>query len=341
MRKLLAALAAITAAVLAMPALASAADYTYEGGCHVSGVAKFGSPLVAQQAPNTYDFMSGKPDAATADTTDCTGTLNGVAVTDAPAVVAVRGQGNLSCAQSQSTEPPGGGTLTFSDSGITLGFTLAFVAFGTEVALTVKGASAGEGRGRASFAAYTGNPAETVQKCETTGIESLGFDADFRSLSALKSPAAAPGGGGGGTTGGGGGGGGSTGSGPSGGGGSQPVASVVSLRTLAQRLRTALRRGVAATLRGNVPAKATLRAQVDAATARRYRLRRGGSRKPLTVGRGTINLTRPGSTRGYVKLNRAARRRLRNARRVRVRLVGTILDVTQRRRAVKRTVLLR
>jgi hypothetical protein len=350
MNKLLAACAVATAALLAGPTAVAGADVTFENAhCDVYGAATFTSPLMGEPMENEYHFKSSPTGSGSnaAKKTQCSGTLNTVKIVDQPVTAQVDGKGTLSCGSSQASGGPG--KLTFPAFGQTLGFTLDIVGFGTEVALVVHGEKSGRGHGQATFRDDPdASPEKAVPTCGPGGggFTNLDFAAAFDGDETLvsSSPAATGGGGtGGGGTGGGGGGtgGGGGGTGGGGGGGSTgSVRSVVTLRTVAQKLKAALRRGIGATLKGNVPAKATLTLQVDAATARRYGLKRNAT-KPFTIGRGTINLTRSGQTLGYLKISSAAKRKLRNARRLRVKLVGTIVDVTQRKQTVSKTVTLR
>ncbi|HVE69155.1 MAG TPA: hypothetical protein VNB64_11285, partial [Solirubrobacteraceae bacterium] len=309
----------------------ASADITFANpSCTVAGMATFEEHLTATQKANRYDFASGDPRGGTApDTSKCSGVLNGVAVKDEPVKVQVSGPGNLSCAQSESTGE-GPGTVLFLSSGIVVPFTLSFTAIATEVDLTVKGTKSGQGKGSASFKAYAppGAPLECegladVDNDGKHGLKKLGFDASFASDGALVAPSPPPSGSGGG--------------GPSGGGGGgipNTITPSYTFRAVTQPLRAALRRGIGVTLRGNAPARARLSAQLTAATARRYGLAR-------TVGRGTVELRRAGQTMGFVRLTPVARRRLARARNLRVKLVGTIVDVTRRTTPVSRNVLLR
>jgi hypothetical protein len=349
MRKLLAATALATAGLLAGPiAGASAADVTFENpNCTVTGVATFDKALTNTTQADGYHFKSGKPgDATTSDGTTCSGKLNGLDVNTSHVKVAVDGTGDLSCTQSQSTAPDGKGTITFLDNNITLDFTLSFTAFGTEVALDVKGGKSGEGRGRASFAKYVGEPSAAIMSCNNgPGLKSLGFDAMFSSLTPLTSAGAPAQTGGGGGSGGGSGGGGSTGGGGGstggggGGGSTTPVATRFTFRAAAQKLKTALTKGIAVTLKGNAPARADLKGQVDKATAKRYGL--GNGKKPVVVAIGRIALTHAGQAKGYLKLTSPAKRKLKNAKNVKVTLVGTVSDATRHQTKVNKTVLLR
>ncbi|MDQ4040166.1 MAG: hypothetical protein M3141_00275 [Actinomycetota bacterium] len=341
MKKLLAA-GLVTTALLATASGASA-DITFEKpSCTVQGIATFAQPLTATKGPNTYDFVSGDPAGGSErDKSVCSGTLNGVKVENQEVKVQVNGPGNLSCAQSESTAE-GPGTVRFVKSGVVLPFTLSFTAVATEVDLTVKGTKGGQGEGSASFLKYA--PAEAPLECEKVGdangdgyagLKKLGFEANFASDGILVAPApAATGGGSGGGAGGGGSGGSSGSRGLPG-----TVQSNVAIRALAQKLRTALKKGLAVRLAGNVPARANLKALLDAKTAKRYGLTKG--RKPVVVASGVVALTQSGQKTGYLRLTSAAKRKLRNARRLRLKLTGTILDVTQRRQKVNKTVVLR
>jgi hypothetical protein len=338
MKKLLAA-GLVTTAMLATASGASA-DVTFGGNphCDVYGTATFDEALTGTPGANTYHFLSSATGPGGA-TTACSGELNGVRVTKAPVVARVDGSGTLSCAVSQASGAPG--TLTFVGTGQTLKFTLDIVGAASEVLLSVKGEKSGSGSGQATFRNDPdAAPDKAVATCGDQGFRALDFSAAFDSQETLVSssppPASTSGGGGsgGGTTGGGGSG---TRGGPSGGGG--PVASAVSLRTLAQKLRTALKKGVAVRLAGNVPARASLKALLDARTAKRYGLAKG--RKPVVVASGVVALTQSGQKTGYLRLTSAAKRKLRKARRLRLKVTGTILDVTQRRQKVSKTVVLR
>ena len=87
------------------------------------------------------------------------------------------------------------------------------------------------------------------------------------------------------------------------------------------------------TLKGNVPARATLKVQLAAAKARQLGLTK-------TIGKGVVELKHSGQTTGYLKLTSAARRKLKGKHGVRAKLVGTILDVTGRKQNVSKNVTL-
>ncbi|MDX6699232.1 MAG: hypothetical protein QOE65_2629 [Solirubrobacteraceae bacterium] len=331
MRPLLAASVLATTALLAGPiAGASAADNTFENAhCDVYGAATFDKPLMSSPGANTYHFLSNPKGSGpnSAKSTACSGKLNGITIKDVPVVAKVDGSGTLSCASSNAQGAQG--WLQFRDAGNTyLGFTLDIVGFGTEVALMVHGQKSGSGHGEATFRDDpNASPPNAVATCGDKGFRELSFAAAFDGDSALVSPAPAVFVGGPGTP-----------PPPSGGGGGAGTTQTsYTFRAIAQKLKAALKRGIGVSLRGNAPAKATLKAQLDKATAKRL----GFGRKVVTVGRGTVQLTRAGSTTGFVKLTPAAKRKLKSARSVKVRIVGTIVDVTRRSTPVDKTVLLR
>jgi hypothetical protein len=106
----------------------------------------------------------------------------------------------------------------------------------------------------------------------------------------------------------------------------------------ALKLMAALKKGVAVTLKGSSGrARADLKGQVGAATANRYRL----GRKATVVAVGSVVLTHAGATTGYPKLTSPAKRKLKNAKNVKVTLVGTVSDATRHQTKVNKTVLLR
>ncbi|MDX6670456.1 MAG: hypothetical protein QOI91_819 [Solirubrobacteraceae bacterium] len=340
MRKLLAATALATASVLAGPiAGASAAPTTFEKpNCQVYGTATFDDPLKGTASNNMYHFTSsreGSGDNAGKETL-CSGIVNGTQMTAEHVRVKVDGAGSLSCAHSEGKDAQG--YVTFLSNNVTLPFKLDITGVLTEVALTVKGETSGSDSGTASFHSdpQLRDPAK-AGACGPTGegFKSLTFEAMFNGSETLVSPGpASTGGGGGGSTGGGGG---STGGG--GGGSTTPVATRFTFRAAAQKLKTALTKGIAVTLKGNAPARADLKGQVDKATAKRYGL--GNGKKPVVVAIGRIALTHAGQAKGYLKLTNPAKRKLKNAKNVKVTLVGTVSDATRHQTKVNKTVLLR
>ncbi len=193
MRKLSISTVAVLVAFAATQVSAASADYTFSGSCDVTGIAKFGKPLTADPADNTYDFHSGDPGDGAGDRTMCDGTLNGQAITDMPAVATVKGPGNLSCGSGESTAR-GTGLLTFPDgSGFPFGF--EFTAVVTEVDFTIFDMNGAEaGTGHASFAKYAGPfaPAECegidANQDGTKGLSQLGFEASFETLGTVTAP---------------------------------------------------------------------------------------------------------------------------------------------------------
>lgn len=165
--------ASVLAAAAAAPA-ASAETATFKGTCSITGVAAFDPPLTGETKVMRYDFKSGAPAEGAADETKCSGTLNGKAVTDAPVVAAVAGEGELSCERGQSTTP-GVGALTFP-GGSVFAFTFEFTALLTEVDFTASFGGTPVA-GHASFRDYA--PPTTVFDCSPAGagVKSLGFTA--------------------------------------------------------------------------------------------------------------------------------------------------------------------
>lgn len=168
---------------LGASAVPASAATTFEGACDVAGTAKFEKPLTGSKGPNHYDFNG---------TGTCSGLLNGMQVEEAPVEVAVGGDGNLSCAGSESTAP-GPGTFVFTEQGVTVPFTLEFTAVASEVDLLLKGQKSGEGTGHASFLTPD-LPPDTVVKCETSGVSELPFEAyaETESPFVSETPASAP-----------------------------------------------------------------------------------------------------------------------------------------------------
>lgn len=83
-------------AVLVMPAESALASTTWDGRCSIAGVTRFDHPIGALPGPVTYrDRGIGT----------CTGTLNGVAVHDAPIELRARGEGFLGCLAGTSVMP--------------------------------------------------------------------------------------------------------------------------------------------------------------------------------------------------------------------------------------------
>jgi hypothetical protein len=169
------------AGALALTALfaASAGADTFKGSCHVTGKAHFGTPIMGQPTDNdSYDFNSGPPDASTPDGTKCTGNLNGTqGVYDA--VATVTGKGSLSCAASQGDG--GSGALIFPGTHSVFLFGFAFHGAASEVFFTAT-YNGGSADGHASFQKYV-SPSDAATKCGPmgSGLQDVGFDADFTS----------------------------------------------------------------------------------------------------------------------------------------------------------------
>lgn len=155
MRRFLIAFAALAAFVFVPAASASAAS-TVSGACVLSGTASFGSPLGPVPGSNSFTFNGSG---------NCSGTLNGATVTNAPASATASGAGTLGCSASEGT---GTGTLTVN--GTTIGFAFTLVGTASEVELALTGNSGGAAAGHATFA--TGGAAGAG--C-TTGVSSLPF----------------------------------------------------------------------------------------------------------------------------------------------------------------------
>jgi hypothetical protein len=168
--------AAATLALAALYATPATAD-TFKGSCGITGVAKFDHNLKSSKDRNGYDFKSGSPASGKPDETTCTGELNGQPITNVPAYAAVKGFGNLSCAQSESTED-GIGSLQFPTTGSYFPFGFSFTGTLTEVDFKAK-SGGNEIPGHASFAEFA--PPDTPVKCATDGVPSLGFRASFDS----------------------------------------------------------------------------------------------------------------------------------------------------------------
>lgn len=87
---------------LAGAAPAAAATVIWEGQCTILGESTFEQPIGGIPGPARY---------TDAGTGRCTGTLNGVAVSDTPILLAAEGMGSVGCLASQSVMF---GTLTFT-----------------------------------------------------------------------------------------------------------------------------------------------------------------------------------------------------------------------------------
>lgn len=162
----------LLAAIGAAPA--SAATATFSGTCAITGKSTFDPPLTGSQGPVTYDFKSGPPADGAEDGTKCSGMLNGKSVTDAPAVAAVKGDGNLSCDMGESTSP-GKGSLTFADGSVFL-FDFTFTSILTEVDFVAKYGDT-ETTGHASFLSYAGPTTPIDCSPAGGGVKELGFEA--------------------------------------------------------------------------------------------------------------------------------------------------------------------
>jgi hypothetical protein len=177
MRKLCAAV--LVCAAMVLPATASAADNTFSGSCSITGTTVFGKPIGQQPKDDTYTFTSEKGST-------CDGTVNGKAFSG-PVNAVVAGKGSLSCVASNSTTP-GEGYIEFISAGVKLASTLEFQGAATEVYIHIKGKKGGEAHGRASFLQHG---ADAPAKCQSDSLDKIGFDANFRTFSDLKSEAPA------------------------------------------------------------------------------------------------------------------------------------------------------
>jgi hypothetical protein len=145
--------------VMAVPVASASAANAVSGVCTLSGNATFNSPLTAQPGPNGYSFTGSGT---------CSGTLNGQAITNAPASATASGSGTLSCTASASTA--GTGTLTVN--GVSVGFQISLVGTGTEVTFALTGNSGGAGGGHATFAL---GAQQALTQCAGAGVSSLPF----------------------------------------------------------------------------------------------------------------------------------------------------------------------
>ncbi len=105
-----------------------------------------------------------------------------------------------------------------------------------------------------------------------------------------------------------------------------------------RRVGLALERGLRARARCTLACAATVDLSVDNATARRYGLTRGARR--VVVARGSAGRSFKGHTLFNVRFTKAARRGLRGARRVRLRVSATGRAGTTDRQALKRSLTL-
>jgi hypothetical protein len=137
MRRFLIASAALAAFVVIPVASASAAN-TVSGECTLNGTATFSSALGLVPGSNSFNFSGSG---------NCSGTLNGAPITNAPASASASGSGTLGCSASEGT---GAGTLTAN--GTSVGFTFTLVGTASEVELLLTGNSGGAGVGHATFA---------------------------------------------------------------------------------------------------------------------------------------------------------------------------------------------
>lgn len=83
-------------ALLVLPAEAALGSTTWDGRCSITGLTTFDDPIGVLPAPVTYRDRG---------TGTCTGTLNGVAVHDAPIELRARGKGFLGCLGGTSVMP--------------------------------------------------------------------------------------------------------------------------------------------------------------------------------------------------------------------------------------------
>lgn len=136
MRRFLIAFATLGAFVFVPVASASAAN-TVSGACDLSGTASFSSPLGLTPGSNGFTFDGSGT---------CSGTLNGAAITNAPASTTASGTGTLGCSASE-----GAGSGTLYVNGAPVGFTFTLVGTASEIELAITGNSGGAGVGHATF----------------------------------------------------------------------------------------------------------------------------------------------------------------------------------------------
>lgn len=109
-----------------------------------------------------------------------------------------------------------------------------------------------------------------------------------------------------------------------------------------QKLRKAVKRGVAVSARANRSARGTLALMVSARDGRRLRLARGRkARRPVKIGSVRVVLRSGRTAKASLRLSRKAKRALRGARKLRVTITGTLSDGHGGKVKVSRVVLLR
>jgi hypothetical protein len=128
---------------------------SFEGSCSIEGTVKFDPGATYMTQPLHYDF--------TGEGT-CTGTLNGIDVTDAGVTVHQYGAAEGTCASAHTTEP-GNGEMAFADSS-TLSYTLEFTYSLPETDFSFSGSRSGRAHGKGTFQTDRNQP-DTLAKCAT------------------------------------------------------------------------------------------------------------------------------------------------------------------------------
>ena len=187
------ALALAAAAAVLAPATAMGAKLdSFSGSCQFRGTNTFSPP-----ATNERQILDVRYDGPG----ECTGALNGRAISGAPArlVDALRADG--SCLRAKTVRP-GGARIVFGD-GTTIRTTEEFDFVGTEGEIAWKGRRSGSASGHGTFVTDR-TPPDVAAKCATTGVKSAPLDVSLttdsplvsarrpsRSLSASVTPSAA------------------------------------------------------------------------------------------------------------------------------------------------------
>ena len=162
-----AALIAILSLVAASPPASASPTHTLEGTCTVSGQLTFQPPLGNELRPTALrDAASGT----------CTGTLDGVAVQDAPVSVRANGGGDLSCLAGHTTTT---GTITFAN-GARIRFWTDTSGALTQFVSRWGGAVSGTGVAYVSFLAHADQAA--LAACQAGTFRAARYDMVARTI---------------------------------------------------------------------------------------------------------------------------------------------------------------
>ena len=177
-RKVWVAATVVVATIALGPAPAGAKPRvdSFDGSCSLQGTVNFSPP-----ATNTQQSLDVAYDA----TGNCSGTLDGTSVSNAP-VTAYNAARNVdgSCLRADTTEP-GRGYLEFAD-GTTIGFTSEFHFVGADGVFELQGQRSGTAHGIGNFLTQR-TPPDIAMQCAGSGVPEAPLDVYVATESPLTS----------------------------------------------------------------------------------------------------------------------------------------------------------